>query len=96
MFGRGFATTKVSVTYQLGEMTLKAPGADKPVWQNKATWGPPHFLHLKEGQTIEEATRTAPNAAFFANPGIPRRLMKYPNGLSIVTATLSPAGVTVQ
>lgn len=96
MFGRGFATTKVSVTYQLGEMTLKAPGSEKPVWQNKATWGPPHFLHLKEGQTIEEATRTAPTAAFFANPGIPRRLMKYPNGLSIVSATLSPSGVSVQ
>ena len=96
MFGRGFATTKVSVTYQLGEMVLKAPGMEKPVWQNKATWGPPHFLHLKEGQTIEEATRTTPNAAFFANPGIPRRLMKYPNGLSIVSATLSPSGVAVR
>jgi hypothetical protein len=96
MFGRGFATTKVSITYQIGEMVLKAPGVERPVWQNKATWGPPHFLHLKEGQTIEEATRTAPNAAFFANPGIPRRLMKYPNGLSIVSATLAPGGVTVQ
>ncbi len=96
MFGRGFATSKVSVTYQQGEMVLKAPNDEKPVWQNKATWGPPHFLHLKEGQTIEDAVRVSPNAAFFANPGIPRRLMKYPNGLSIVSATLSPAGVTVQ
>ncbi|WP_254510931.1 SHD1 domain-containing protein [Anatilimnocola floriformis] len=96
MFGRGFATTKVSVTYQLGEMSLKSPGSDKPVWQNKASWGPPFNIHLKEGQTIEEATRTTPNAAFFANPGIPRRLMKYPNGVSIVTATLAPSGITVQ
>jgi hypothetical protein len=96
MFGRGFATTKVTVTYQHGEMTLKAPGVEKPVWQSKATWGPPSFIHLKEGQTIEDATRTTPSAAYFSNPGIPRRLMKYPNGLSIVSADLSPQGVAVK
>jgi hypothetical protein len=96
MFGRGFATEKVTITYQHGEMTLQAPGAEKPVWQSKTTWGPPHFLHLKEGQTIEEATRTVPNSAYFANPAIPRRLMKYPNGMSIVSATLTPQGVKVQ
>jgi hypothetical protein len=96
MFGRGFATEKVTITYQHGEMTLQAPGVEKPIWQSKTTWGPPHFLHLKEGQTIEEATRTMPNPQYFANPAIPRRLMKYPNGVSIVSATLSPQGVTVQ
>jgi hypothetical protein len=95
-FGPGFGNTKVTVTYQHGEMTLTAPGVEKPVWQSKVTWGPPHFLHLKEGQTIEEATRTVPNSTYYANPAIPRRLMKYPNGLSIVAATLSPQGVKVQ
>ena len=96
MFGRGFATQKVSVQYQLGEMTLKAPNSDKPVWQNKANWGPPFHIHLKEGQTIEDAVRTTPNAGFFANPGIPRRLMKYPNGLSIISATIAPSGISVR
>lgn len=95
-FGRGFGNEKVTVTYQHGEMVLKAPGVEKPIWQTKTTWGPPHHIHLKEGQTLAEATQTSPNASYFMHPGIPRRLMKYPNGLSIVSATLSPTGIAVR
>lgn len=95
-FGRGFGNEKVTVTYQHGEMVLKQPGVEKPVWQSKTTWGPPHHIHLKEGQTLADATRTTPNAGYFMHPGIPRRLMKYPNGLSIVNADLSPRGMTVR
>lgn len=95
-FGRGFGNEKVTVTYQHGEMTLMAPGVEKPIWQTKTTWGPPHHIHLKEGQTLADATRTNPNPSYFMHPGIPRRLMKYPNGLSIVNADLSPKGMTVR
>lgn len=95
-FGRGFGNEKVTVTYQHGEMVLMAPGIEKPIWQSKTTWGPPHHIHLKEGQTLAEATQTNPNPSYFMHPGIPRRLMKYPNGLSIVSADLSLKGMTVR
>jgi hypothetical protein len=95
-FGRGIGSETVSVTYHNAEMVLRAPGEENPIWQAKTTWGPPFHVNLKEGQTLADALQTSPKPQFFMNPGIPRRLMKYPNGISIVNATLSPQGITIR
>jgi len=92
-FGSG-GTQKVTITPLIGTIELKLGG--KAIWNSTAHWAPGHFLHLREGQTIQDATQVKPSPDFFANAPIPKRIFAYPKGGALYQATVSIGGVKIE
>jgi hypothetical protein len=70
------------------EMKLTRPGEFKAVWAFESRLGPPNFVQLKAGETLEDALRYPPVTEFFMHPPIPQWLGKHPKGSAALVSFL--------
>lgn len=92
-FGLG-GSQKVTITPLAGKIELIHAG--KSIWQTGTGWGPPHFLTLKEGETIQQATQVKASPEFFTGTAVPKRIFAYPKNGALVTANITADGVKLE
>lgn len=71
-FGFGGGVSKVQVTEQIARVKFIEDG--KVLWEAKSVKGTPHILHMKEGQSVQEALAPyqQPNVEFFSHVRLPQ------------------------
>lgn len=90
--GRGAGTT-VSVTSQISRVRLTEDG--KVIWEASGVFGAPHILHLKQGESIQQALAPyqVPNLRYFSDVKLPEYIARpHPSG-AYGASTISHRGI---
>lgn len=82
---------KVSVSERVYTLELQIDG--QVVWQRRRTQGPPHMLHMKQGENTNQAVQRVmePSAGYFGK-GIPGRIIPT-DKMSQRTSEISATGI---
>lgn len=75
-FGIGGGVSKVQVTEQIARVKFIEDG--KVLWEAKSVKGTPHVLHMKQGQSVQDALAPyqQPNVEFFSHVRLPQYIAR--------------------
>ena len=93
-FGRGGRNVeKVNVTEQISRVKLLENG--KVLWEAVSVGGAPHFLTMKEGETLQQALAQyqRPNVQFFSQVKVPQYVARPSEAGAYGMSNLTPQGI---
>ncbi|WP_425615445.1 SHD1 domain-containing protein [Anatilimnocola sp. NA78] len=85
----GVPTTTIDVPTNEGSIQLKHVASKEIVWQDSTFWAPYNSISLRVGQKLEDQFRNQPSIDFFANPKIPKYIIRGGKIASAIGASVS-------